>query len=134
MRRIIPRAAGALGLAAVGLVAASAATAHADTGGISFTFGPVTYSCNPCTSTNAKTATTITSGGQTQTFSTNAPNTQELYLKNTTTNATGTTSTNWYAGDLGLWGGQKVTTTSGTTGFQSGYYTNTGTFKTTTTP
>ena len=47
MRTIIPRAAGALGLAAVGLVAASAATAHADTGGISFTFGPVTYSCNP---------------------------------------------------------------------------------------
>jgi archaellum component FlaG (FlaF/FlaG flagellin family) len=133
MRKILVTAAFTLFLATVGLVAASMATAHADTG-INYTFGPVTYSCNPCTSTNAKTTTTITSGGQTQTFSTNAPNTQELYLKNTTTNSTGTTSTNFYAGDLGLWGGQKVTTTSGTTGFQSGYYTNTGTIKTTTTP
>lgn len=134
MRKVFATAASALFLAMVGLVAASTFTAHADTG-INFTFGPVTYSCNPCTSTNAKTTTTITSGGQTQTFSTNAPNTQELYLKNTTTNATGTTSTNWYAGDLGLWGGQKVTTPQGgTTGFQSGYYTSTGTIKTTTTP
>jgi hypothetical protein len=132
MRKIIARVAGALGLAVMGFVAAGAATAHADTSGINITFGGVTYSCNPCTSTSAKTTTTFKTSTGTQTFSTNAT-TSQLYLKNTATNTTGTTSTNWYAGDLGLWGGQKVTTTSGTTGYQTGYYTDTGTIKTTTT-
>jgi len=113
-------------------VAASLATAHADTSGINITFGGVTYSCNPCTSTSAKTTTNYMTSTGTQSFSTNAT-TSQLYLKNTTTNTTGTTSTNWYAGDLGLWGGQKVTTTSGTTSTQTGYYTDTGTISTTTT-
>ena len=134
MRRTFARAASALGLAAAGLVAASAATAHAETGDINITVGPVTYSCSPCTSTSAKTTTTYTSGGTTQTFSTNAPNTGQLYLKNTTTDASGTTSTNWYGGNLGLWGGRSTTTQSGTSGFQTGYYTNTGTVKYTTWP
>ena len=127
MRRIFARAVSALGLAAVGLVAASAATAHAETGDINITIGPVSYSCSPCTSTSAKTTTTYTNGGTTQTFSTNAPNTGQLYLKNTTTDASGTTSTNWYGGNLGLWGGSSTTTQSGTSGFKGGYYTNTGT-------
>jgi hypothetical protein len=113
MRKFFAPAASTLFLAAVGLVAASAATAHADTG-YNFTFGGVTYSCNPCTSTDAKTTTTITSGGQTQTLSTNAT-TERLYTKTTTTTASGTTTTNnFYAGDLGLWGGQN--------GVQSGYW------------
>jgi hypothetical protein len=129
MRRIFARAVIALGLAAVGLVAASAATAHADTGDINITFGPMSYSCSPCTSTSANTTTTYTTGGVTQTFSTRAPNTGQLYLKNTTTDASGTTSTNWYGGNLGLWGGRSTTTQSGTSGYQGGYYTNTGTIK-----
>jgi hypothetical protein len=129
MRTIIARAAGTLGLAAVGLVAASAATAHADTGGINLTFGGVTYSCNPCTSTTAKTTTTYGN----QTFTTNAT-TSKLYLTNTTTNTAGTNSTYGYTGNLGTWFGQKVTDTSGTTNrTETGYYTNTGTFNSTTT-
>ena len=129
MRRIFALAVNSLGLATVGLAAAGAATAHADTGDINITVGPVNYSCSPCTSTSAKTTTTITTGGVTQTFRTNAPNTGQLYLKNTTTDASGTTSTNWYGGDLGLWGGRSTTTQSGTSGFQAGYYTNSGTVK-----
>jgi hypothetical protein len=43
--------------------------------------------------------------------------------------ASGTTSTNWYGGNLGLWGGRSTTTQSGTSGFQAGYYSNTGTVK-----
>jgi hypothetical protein len=112
MRKMLATAVGTLFLATVGLVAASMAIAHADTG-INYTFGPVTYSCNPCTGTSAKTTTTITSGGQTQTLSTNAT-TQRLYVKNTTTTASGTTTNNFYAGDLGLWAGQN--------GVQSGYW------------
>ena len=135
MRRIFVRAASALGLAAAGLVAASAATAHADTGDINVTIGPVTYSCSPCTPTSAKTTTAVTNpDGTIQTLSTRAPNTGQLYLKNTTTNATGTTSNNWYGGNLGLWGGRTTTTQSGTSGFQRGYYTNTGTVKYTSWP
>jgi hypothetical protein len=134
MRRTFASAASSLALTAMGLVAASAATAHADTGDINVTFGGVTYSCSPCTSTSAKTTTTYTTSAGTQTFSTNAPNTGQLYLKNTTTDASGTTSTNWYGGNLGLWGGQSTTTQSGTSGFQTGYYTNTGTVKYTSWP
>ncbi len=128
-RRIFALVASALGLATVGLAAASAATARADTGDINITVGPVSYSCSPCTSTSAKTTTTYTTGGVTQTFSTSAPNTGQLYLKNTTTDASGTTSTNRYGGNLGLWGGRSTTTQSGTSGFQAGYYSNTGTVK-----
>jgi hypothetical protein len=131
MRTIIARTAGALGLAAVGLVAGSAATAHADTGGINITFGGVTYSCNPCTSTSAKTTTTY--GGQT--LSTNAT-TDKLYVNNTTSTSNGTTITNnFYGGTLGVWAGQSTTTPDGTTsGGSAGYYTKTGTFNYTTLP